>query len=90
VMTTQLDTLPRTAPLEALLPIFAAGRIAIIADQDGFHGLITRVDVITYLRDRYRRPLTDFASPARKDGAAFHPTSVGTFHPATFSPTSVE
>jgi cystathionine beta-synthase len=49
-MTTKLETVTRDAPVDDLLPIFDAGRVAIVADQQGFHGLITRVDVLNYLR----------------------------------------
>jgi cystathionine beta-synthase len=49
-MSTNLETVPRDATLERLQPIFEAGRVAIVADQSGFHGLITRVDVLNYLR----------------------------------------
>ena len=40
----------RDATLERLQPIFEAGRVAIVADESGFHGLITRVDVLNHLR----------------------------------------
>ena len=53
-MTTRLETVSPNASLEALLPIFEAGRVAIVADASGFHGLITRVDVVNYLRRRER------------------------------------
>jgi cystathionine beta-synthase len=49
-MTTNLETVPRSATLERLQPIFEAGRVAIVADEAGFHGLITRVDVLNHLR----------------------------------------
>jgi cystathionine beta-synthase len=53
-MTTRLETVSRRATLRELLPILDAGRVAIVADGDEFHGLITRVDVLNYLR-RERR-----------------------------------
>ncbi len=52
-MTAQLQTIPPTAPLRDLLPIFDAGHVAIVADAEGFYGLITRVDVVSYLRRRH-------------------------------------
>jgi cystathionine beta-synthase len=52
VMTTNLETVPRHAPIDELLRVFAAGRVAIIKDTTGFHGLITRVDLLNYLRRR--------------------------------------
>jgi cystathionine beta-synthase len=53
-MTSKLETVPPQAPIEALTPIFDAGRVAIVADDSGFHGLITRVDVLNYLRRRHQ------------------------------------
>jgi cystathionine beta-synthase len=50
VMTTRLTTVPRRAPIRDLLPIFDAGKVAIVSDEQGFHGLITRVDVLNHLR----------------------------------------
>ena len=51
-MTTNLQTVSHNATLEELQPIFEAGRVAIVSDATGFHGLITRVDVLNYLRRR--------------------------------------
>ena len=51
-MTTRLETLEVGAPIEALLPIFDQGHVAIITDRDRFLGLITRYDLINYLRRR--------------------------------------
>ena len=49
-MTTQAgDGAAAHAASKDLLPIFDAGRVAIVADETGFHGLITRVDVLNYL-----------------------------------------
>lgn len=53
-MTSRLQTVSPSASLESLLPIFESGRVAIVADESGFHGLITRVDVVNYLRRRER------------------------------------
>ncbi|MCE5266378.1 MAG: cystathionine beta-synthase [Planctomycetaceae bacterium] len=49
-MTTRLHTVRPQASLSELLPIFDAGRVVIVADDAGFYGLITRVDVLSYLR----------------------------------------
>jgi cystathionine beta-synthase len=49
-MTTRLETVTRKTPVTELIPIFDAGRVAIVVDELGFHGLITRVDVLNYLR----------------------------------------
>lgn len=51
-MTSKLETVSRHARLEDLLPIFDAGHVAIVADDLGFHGLITRIDLLNHLRRR--------------------------------------
>jgi cystathionine beta-synthase len=51
-MEDRLETVAPSAPLADLLPIFRADRVAIVADGDTFHGLITRVDLLNYLRRR--------------------------------------
>ena len=53
-MTTRLETVSRGARLEELLPILNEGKVAIVSDGDEFHGLITRVDVLNYLRREHR------------------------------------
>lgn len=53
-MTTKLQTLSPHARLEDLLPIFDAGLVAIIAEGEEFYGLITRVDVVSFLRRRHK------------------------------------
>jgi cystathionine beta-synthase len=52
-MTSQLQTVSPQASLNSLIPILDAGRVAIVADELGFHGLITRVDVLNFLRRRH-------------------------------------
>jgi cystathionine beta-synthase len=54
-MASRLQTVRLTAKIEELLPVFDAGRVAIVADDEAFYGLITRVDVVSYLR-RQPRP----------------------------------
>jgi len=52
-MTRRLETLPPEAPVERLLPIFRADRVAIVADESkNYYGLITKIDFINYLRRR--------------------------------------
>ncbi len=52
-MTKNLEFMPVTSPLAKLLPVFDQGRIAIVKDDDGtFLGLITRIDLLNYLRRR--------------------------------------
>ena len=53
-MTAKLETVSPSTPLDRLQSIFDTGRVAIVVDERGFLGLITRVDVLNYLR---RRPL---------------------------------
>ena len=49
-MTGELETLPPNASLAALQEELDRGLVAIIADASGFHGLITRVDLLNHLR----------------------------------------
>lgn len=49
-MTRRLETVKPTASVNDLMPIFHADRIAIVADEDHFYGLITKIDLINYLR----------------------------------------
>ncbi|HST30354.1 MAG TPA: pyridoxal-phosphate dependent enzyme [Chthoniobacterales bacterium] len=49
-MTDKLETLPPTAKLNDLLEVFDRGRVAIVMDGDKFLGLITRTDLLSYLR----------------------------------------
>ncbi len=49
-MTANLEFLDKMTPLSALIPIFDAGKVAIVKDGDQFLGLITRIDLLNYLR----------------------------------------
>jgi cystathionine beta-synthase len=49
-MTDKLETLPPTAKINDLLEVFDRGRVAIVMDDDQFLGLITRTDLLSYLR----------------------------------------
>ncbi|HEY1034256.1 MAG TPA: CBS domain-containing protein, partial [Pseudoxanthomonas sp.] len=40
------------APVEALLPVFDRGHVAIVMDAGRFLGLITRIDLLNHLRRR--------------------------------------
>ena len=51
-MVSKLDRLDVRSPIEALLPVFDRGQVAIITDGDAFLGLITRIDLLNYLRRR--------------------------------------
>lgn len=49
-MTDRLETLAPTAKINDLLEVFDRGRVAIVMDGDKFLGLITRSDLLSYLR----------------------------------------
>jgi len=51
-MVSRLEKLDVKSPIEALLPVFDAGHVAIIMDGERFLGLITRIDLLNYLRRR--------------------------------------
>jgi cystathionine beta-synthase len=48
-MVTKLEMLDVKSPIEALLPVFEHGHVAIIMDGGRFLGLITRIDLLNYL-----------------------------------------
>jgi cystathionine beta-synthase len=50
-MESRLETVPPTASINDLIPIFRADHVAIVADER-FHGIITRIDLLTYLRNQ--------------------------------------
>ncbi len=55
-MTRRLETVRPETPVDALMPIFRADRVAIVTEKDGtFYGLITKLDMIHYLRTRLPR-----------------------------------
>jgi cystathionine beta-synthase len=49
-MTADPHTLALNAPLRALLPIFESNEVVLVCDGDTFIGLITRIDLINYIR----------------------------------------
>ena len=51
-MVTQLQTVDVNASVDELLPLFDQGRVAIVEDAGRFVGLITKIDVLNYLRHR--------------------------------------
>jgi cystathionine beta-synthase len=51
-MITTLQTLDVKSPIEDLLPLYEHGRVAIVVDGERFLGLITRIDLLNYLRRR--------------------------------------
>lgn len=52
-MTAKVETLPVNASVDALLPIFDKGNTAVVVDGDRFLGLITRIDLLNYLRRKH-------------------------------------
>jgi cystathionine beta-synthase len=51
-MVSKLDALDVSATMESLLPVFERGHVAIVMDGARFLGLITRIDLLNYLRRR--------------------------------------
>jgi cystathionine beta-synthase len=51
-MVSKLDVLDVKSPIERLLPVFDRGHVAIVVDGDRFVGLITRIDLLNFLRRR--------------------------------------
>ena len=51
-MVSKLDFLDVKSPVEALLPVFDRGHVAIVTEGERFLGLITRIDLLNYLRRR--------------------------------------
>jgi len=51
-MVDKLHVLDVKAPIEALMPVFEVGHVAIVMDGAKFVGLITRIDLLNYLRRR--------------------------------------
>jgi cystathionine beta-synthase len=49
-MISNLQMLDMRSPIESLLPVFERGHVAIVVDGDQFLGLITRIDLLNYLR----------------------------------------
>ena len=55
-MTRRLETVLPESAVTAFLPIFRADRVAIVVDKKGdYHGLITEIDMINYLRSQLIR-----------------------------------
>ena len=51
-MVEKLHVLDVKSPIEALMPVFEVGHVAIVVDGPKFVGLITRIDLLNYLRRR--------------------------------------
>jgi len=50
IMSQKLTTVPVASSVESLFPIFERGLVVIVCDGPRFLGLITRIDVLNYLR----------------------------------------
>ena len=50
VMVTDLDIVVPSDSIDSIIPLFQADKIAIVADDDTFYGLITQIDLINHLR----------------------------------------
>jgi cystathionine beta-synthase len=53
-MISKIETVQADAKLEDLLPIFRADHVPLVLDGDKFLGLITRIDLLNYLRRRMK------------------------------------
>jgi len=53
-MISKIETVQADARLEDLLPIFRADHVPLVLDGDKFLGLITRIDLLNYLRRRMK------------------------------------
>ena len=51
-MVEKLEKIDVASPVESLLPVFNRGYVAIIVEGERFLGLITRIDLLNYLRRR--------------------------------------
>ena len=51
-MVRELEVLDVSSPIDTLMPIFDAGKVAIVLEGEKFIGLITRIDLLNYLRRR--------------------------------------
>lgn len=51
-MASKLEVMDVKSPIEALLPVFDRGQVAIVVEGERFLGLITRIDLLNYLRRR--------------------------------------
>lgn len=49
-MTYRVDTLDASTKIEELLPVFARGHVAVVLKNGKFEGLVTRTDLLNYLR----------------------------------------
>lgn len=53
-MASNLKTVPLDTDPRALLPILNEGYVPLVVDQGKYHGLVTSIDLLNYLRRRMR------------------------------------
>ncbi|HWQ38108.1 MAG TPA: pyridoxal-phosphate dependent enzyme [Burkholderiales bacterium] len=53
-MSRRVETVDVSAPLAALTATFDKGHVAVVVHEGRFYGLITRIDVLNYLRNKVR------------------------------------
>ena len=53
-MSTKLETVSPSAPLTTLLPILDRGHVPLVVDDGKYLGLVTRIDLLNYLRRRVK------------------------------------
>jgi cystathionine beta-synthase len=53
VMTSNIRSIDYRASIEELMPILDAGLVAVVNDEQGFHGMVTRIDVLNFLRNEH-------------------------------------
>jgi len=52
VMSTRLHTVPPSTPIRELMPLFEAGLVPLVVDGGELVGLVTKIDLLNYLRRR--------------------------------------
>ncbi|HET7500147.1 MAG TPA: cystathionine beta-synthase [Kofleriaceae bacterium] len=52
VMTTRVETLPPEAPVSELVRVLDAGMVGVVVEKGSLFGLVTRIDLVNYLRRR--------------------------------------
>ncbi len=50
-MTSRLELVDYKSPVNSLIPIFSRDHVAIVMDGDEFLGIVTKIDMINYLRN---------------------------------------
>ena len=50
VMSKRLETVPVSTPISRLLPMFDQGLVPVVVDEDEFVGLLTRIDLLNFMR----------------------------------------